>query len=278
MVAETRAFFRQLIDANLGISNLVDSDFAMLNYELGVLYGIPSASAGDSCARTQLPNGSHRGGLLTQASVLKVTANGTVTSPVKRGVWIMDRLLGKRPDPPPPSVVAIDPDLRGTTTIREQLDKHRNNASCAVCHSKMDPPGFALESYDVIGRWRDHYRSKELGEDVDAKVGENHTHVKYKLGPKVDCAGQTVDGIPFADIDQFKPILLKEQRQIARNLLSRLAVYATGSAVGFSDRPAIEKILDACASVKGDAGPRREAYPIHSLIEELVVSDLFLTK
>jgi mono/diheme cytochrome c family protein len=278
MVEETRSFFRQLIRSNLGVSNLVDSNFAMLNTELGALYGIPNAPAGDTCSRMQLPAGSHRGGLLTQASVLKVTANGTVTSPVKRGAWIMDRLLGKRPDPPPPSVVAIDPDLRGTTTIREQLDKHRSDASCAVCHSKIDPPGFALESFDVIGRWRDHYRSKEIGQDVDSKVGENHVPVRYKLGPPVDCTGQTADGIPFKDIDEFKVILLKDQRQLARNLLSRLALYATGSMVGFSDRRAIEKILDTCAVVNRADGSPPQVYPVRSLVEELVASELFLTK
>src|SRR5215468_11244402 len=98
MVGETHAFFRQLVDHNLGIANLVDSDFAMLNAELGRLYGVAEAPAGHALCRVALPPGSHRGGLLTHASVLKVTANGTLTSPVKRGAWILDRLVGKPPD------------------------------------------------------------------------------------------------------------------------------------------------------------------------------------
>ena len=106
-----------------------------------------------------LPPDSHRGGVLTMASVLKVTANGTTTSPVMRGAWVLDRILGTPPPPPPADVPAVEPDIRGATTIREQLAKHRQVASCASCHAKIDPPGFALESFDVIGGWRDYYRT-----------------------------------------------------------------------------------------------------------------------
>jgi hypothetical protein len=278
MVGETRAFFRQLIDYDLGISNLVDSDFAMLNTEVAQLYGIPGVPEGNEFSRVFLPEGTHRGGILTQASVLKVTANGTVTSPVKRGAWVMDRLLGKRPDPPPPTVSAIDPDLRGTTTIRQQLDKHRSNPSCAACHAKMDPPGFALESFDVIGQWRDRYRSKEIGDDVDLKVGEGHTPVSYKLGMPVDCTGQTVDGASFKDINDFRKLLLQDERQLARNFLRRLTVYATGAEVGFEDRQTIEKILDKCGNVSASERSNFGAYRMRTMIEELVASDLFLHK
>src|SRR5258708_39679816 len=113
-----------------------------------------------------------RGGLLTQASVLKVTANGTTTSPVLRGVWIMERILGDPPPAPPPGVPAVEPDTRGATTIRQQLDKHRAVQSCAVCHAKIDPPGFALENFDVFGGWRGRYRSTQEGEPVGG-IGKN---------------------------------------------------------------------------------------------------------
>ena len=106
-----------------------------------------------------LPAGSLRGGVMTQASVLKVTANGTTTSPVLRGHWITERILGLETPPPPPSVKAVEPDIRGAVTIRQQLEKHRADASCASCHSKMDPPGFALESFDVMGGYRERYRA-----------------------------------------------------------------------------------------------------------------------
>ena len=109
--------------------------------------------------RVTLPRGSERGGLMTMASVLKVTANGTTTSPVLRGHWITERILGIETRPPPPSVKAVEPDIRGAVTIRQQLAKHRDDPSCASCHTKMDPPGFALESFDVMGGCRDRYRA-----------------------------------------------------------------------------------------------------------------------
>jgi hypothetical protein len=278
MVGETRAFFRKMLDANLGVRNFVNSDFAMLNAKLCELYGIDAGLVGHDFQFVALPPGSHRGGLLTQAAILKITANGTTTSPVKRGAWIMDRLLGKPPDPPPPNVTVIEPDLRGTTTIRQQLDAHRNNATCAGCHKRIDPPGFALESYDVIGRWRERYRSKELGDPVDAKVGEGHTPVSYRLGLPVECTGQTAEGVPFKDIEEFKALLLKDERQLARNFVRRLAVYATGRETGFADRPAIEAILDQCVVKDANDLSAYGNYRVAKLIEELAGSELFLTK
>ena len=278
MIGETHAFFRQLLDYNLGIANLVDSDFAMLNAELGKLYGIADAPAGHKFSRVYLPPGTHRGGVMTQASVLKVTANGTQTTPVKRGAWVMDRMLGTPPEPPPPGITGIDPDLRGTTTIRQQLAKHRDNVSCASCHKKIDPPGFALESYDVIGRWRDRYRSKEKGDPVKAFVGEGHYGVSYKLALPVDPSGETADGVAFKDIVEFKKLLLRDERQLAKNYLQRLTVYATGREVGFADRKAINAILDKCGNVNKTELTNFGAYRMRSLIEELVVSDLFLAK
>lgn len=278
MVGETRAFVRKLIDANLGVRHLVQSDFAMLNAELAELYGVERAPSGHELQLTALPEGSHRGGLLTQGAILKITANGTNTSPVKRGAWIMDRLLGRPLDPPPANIAGVEPDLRGTTTIRQQLDAHRNNALCASCHRRMDPPGFAMESYDVIGRWRHRYRSKEQGDRVDAKVGEGNYNVNYRLALPVDCTGQTADGEPFVDIEEFKTLLLKDERQLARNFVRRLATYATGREITFADRSAIEAILDKCEVTDARQEANFGSYRLRSLIEELVVSDLFLQK
>src|SRR5207342_2889994 len=134
----------ELLRGDLPASNLVSSNFAILNERLADHYGIPGVK-GVAMRRVQLPQNSVRGGLMTQASVLKVTANGTTTSPVLRGAWIMERILGKPPPPPPPSVPAVEPDIRGALTIREQLDKHRTQPICAGCHAKIDPAGFALE-------------------------------------------------------------------------------------------------------------------------------------
>ena len=157
MVRETELFFEELLAHDLSVRNVIDSDFAMLNQRLARHYGIDGVQ-GNAFRRVELPPGSHRGGLLTPASVLKVTANGTNTSPVRRGVWVLKNILGEPPDPPPPNVPAIEPDIRGTTTIRAQLAAHRQSAACARCHDAIDPLGFALESYDVIGSWRDSYR------------------------------------------------------------------------------------------------------------------------
>src|SRR5207248_10760429 len=150
--------------------------------------------------KVKLAADSHRGGVLTMASVLKVTANGTNTSPVLRGAWVLDRILGTPPSPPPDGVAALEPDIRGATTIREQLAKHRAVPSCATCHSKIDPPGFALESFDVIGGWRTHYRTSGNGKTVLV----DGRRMPYLQGPKVDPADVLADGRPFADIDELK--------------------------------------------------------------------------
>src|SRR5205807_1415376 len=184
MVAETRAYFRELLDKDLDAGHLVKSDFAMLNEKLAVHYGIPGVS-GSQMRRVALPAGSARGGFLTQAAILKITANGTTTSPVPRGAFVMDRPLGRPPEPPPPNIPAIEPDVRGTRTIREQLDKHRTNAACAACHAKIDPPGFALESFDVIGGFRTRYRSIGAGDSAPRRTIDPFIGISFKLGPHV---------------------------------------------------------------------------------------------
>jgi hypothetical protein len=215
-----------------------------------------------------LPAGSVRGGLLTQASVLTVTANGTTTSPVMRGVWIMERILGDPPPPPPPGTPAVEPDTRGATTIREQLDKHRSVASCASCHRKIDPPGFALESFDVVGAWRDRYRSSEAGERVTG-YGKNGWAFEFRLGKPVDASGQMATGESFRDVAEFKRLLLKDRRQIARNMAKQLVTYATGAPPGFADRAEIERILDAA---------EKDGSGVRSLIYRVIESKLFTSK
>jgi hypothetical protein len=258
MVEESRAFFRELLDKDLPASNLVHSDFLVLNQRLAEHYGIAGVR-GAAFRRVPLPPGSHRGGILTQASVLKVTANGTVTSPVKRGVWVQRKLVGRPPEPPPPNLPVIEPDVRGAVTIREQLAKHRSQAVCASCHAAMDPPGFALESFDVIGGWRDRYRFLPSG---------SPQHLRYQVGLPVDPGGETA-GRPFRNVDEFKQILLEDPRQIARNLVRHLIVYATGAPPTFADRPLVEQILD-----RADA----PNYRLRSLLHEIVQSPLFQRK
>src|SRR5437868_8286494 len=158
---------------------------------------------------------------MTQASVLKVTADGTRTSPVLRGKWVLERIIGKPPAPPPADVPSLEPDIRGATTIRQQLDKHRNIAACASCHVHIDPPGFALENFDPIGGWRDYYRASTRTNRGIVQL-PNYTGRAFYRGPDVEKGGVTHDGQEFDDIDQYKRILLADQDQLARNLTQKL--------------------------------------------------------
>jgi hypothetical protein len=200
---------------------------------------------------------------------LKVTANGTTTSPVLRGKWITERILGMEIPPPPASVVAVEPDIRGATTIREQLDKHRADPSCASCHQKMDPPGFALESFDVMGGWRDRYRAMAPdGKGLPGR-GKNGQPFEFVFALPVDCTGELPDGRAFKDIREFKRLLLDREDQVARNLAEQLVIYATAAPVRFTDRPEIEKILSRA---------KPSGYGLRSLVHAIVQSELFLNK
>ncbi|MEM0927215.1 MAG: DUF1592 domain-containing protein, partial [Planctomycetota bacterium] len=196
MVVETHAFLSEMIESNLPIRNLIDSDFAMMNRRLAEHYELPPVD-GTRVKRVTLPPDSVRGGLLGQASILKVTANGTNTSPVTRGVWVLERLLGQTPPPPPPGVPGVEPDIRGATTLRDLLDKHRDSDNCRACHAKIDPPGFALESFNPIGGFRTHYRS--LGQGPRPETVVRGRRVGYRMGPPVDASGDNLDGTNFRD-------------------------------------------------------------------------------
>jgi hypothetical protein len=264
---ETQLFISHLLNQNLPVANIVDSRFTFLNSHLARHYDLPPVE-GVAMRSVELPQNSVRGGLLTQASVLKVTANGTTTSPVLRGAWIMERILGDPPPPPPPGTAAIEPDTRGATTIRQQLDKHRSIPACAACHRKIDPPGFALESFDVVGKWRDRYRS--IGEGEPAKgIGKNGHDFTFRLSLPVDSSGQMPDGEPFQDIVEFKKVLLRNERQIARNVVSQLVAYGTGAPVSFADRAEVERILDDAA---------KDRYRMRNLIHQVIQSKLFTSK
>jgi hypothetical protein len=267
MIDETQLFFAELIKNNLHITNVVSSDFAILNERMAAHYKVPDVT-GVEFRRVALPKDSLRGGLLTEASVLKVTANGTTTSPVKRGAWIMTRILGKPPTPPPPGTPAIEPDIRGATTIREQFAKHRANPSCNSCHRSIDPPGLALENFDVMGGWRERYRTVGGAEKVKG-IGHNGNRFHFSLGPNVDASGELPDGRKFDDVRQLKQCLASDPDQLARNLAQQLTIYATGAPIGFADRPIINKIL---------AENRKNGYGVRDLIHQIVQSELFLKK
>lgn len=265
MERETLAFLTAVVRENRPVKELVDADYAYVNERLARHYGLPAVE-GAGVRRVGLEAGSVRGGLLTQGAILKVTANGTGTSPVLRGAWIMDRILGEPPPPPPPGVPAVEPDIRGAKTIREQLALHTKQATCAGCHARFDPAGLALENFDVMGHWRSHYRGTAEGERVTGIDHTGHDFV-YTVAGAVDASGELMDGRTFRDVRELKTMLAAEPRRLARNLLGQWTVYATGTPVRFSDRAEMERILDGCA-----AG----GYGVRDLLVGLVGSRIFL--
>ena len=266
MVKETRGYFAEMLRRDLSARHVVASDFSMLNLPLAKLYGVPGA-AGYELAAVKLPGASHRGGFITQASVLKVTANGTTTSPVTRGTWLLTHILGTPPPPPPPSIPAIEPDLSGVTTVRAQLNKHREMESCASCHKLIDPPGFAFENFDVMGGWRERYRAIDKGEPaIGSKDGQL---LEYKIALPVEAASETKDGAKFTNIDDFRALLLKDEDVIARNLLRQLVSYATGADVGFADDAKLDEMMSRLKS---------GGYGVRSMVHEVVQSPLFRNK
>lgn len=229
---ETRMFFADLLKNNGSIVHLLDSDYAFVNDVLATHYGIEDVH-GEHFRRVALKPEHRRGGLLGQGSVLTLSANGIETSPVVRGIWVLENILGTPPPPPPPDVPAIEPDTRGTTTIREQLDRHRTVAACADCHQKIDPAGFALEFYDPIGGFRKQY---------SGRPGKRFA---------VDGSGQLPSGEAFKDERELKQILVSRKARFAQTLTEKLLTYATGRSMTYLDHQDIKQIATTC-SQRGD--------------------------
>jgi len=263
---ETEAFLEELIVSNLPVSNVVKSDFAMLNRRLAKHYGIESVD-GVEIRKVNLPPNSIRGGFLSQASILKVTANGTHTSPVVRGVWVMERIFGETPPPPPPGIPGVEPDVRGAATLRELLDKHRDLPNCQACHEKIDPPGFALEQFNPIGGYREQFRSIGEGQKVDTTV--RGRSVQYRLGPAVDPSGRLATGRSFEDFRGLRDILAQDEDRLASALATKLLTFATGREMGFSDRPEIARIVKQAA---------QRQYRVQDLIHQVIASRIFQEK
>jgi len=280
-VEESRLFFTDLLQNDTSLLQLIDSDWTYVNQRLASFYQMPPV-AGSSLRRVSLPPGSQRGGVITQGSVLKVTANGTRTSPVVRGVWVLENILGRRPLPPPPDAGSIDPDTRGSTTIREQLAKHQSNESCASCHRQIDPPGFALESFDPAGQWREFYRTRDGVDEIKARRPQPKASTKQTLkgrdvlgpatflpGLPVDATGSMLTGEKFNGPQEFKKLLLREPHIITRCLAGKLVTFATGRAVDAGDLLS----LDAIAA---DAATHHHG--LRALMHAVIRSNLFRHK
>ena len=248
MKEETRLFFEDILQNNRSIENFIHSDFTYVNGYLADLYGIEGVYS-DSFSRVRLPVNSPRGGVLGQASILTVTSNGVETSPVKRGIWVLENILGTPPAPPPPDVEPLEPDIRGATTIREQLAKHRKVETCADCHRKIDPIGFALESFDPIGSYRSQYQDDS---------GRSYRNV--------DTSGTLATGESFTDVSELKGLLIDRKNQFARCLVEKMLIYALGRELYIGDRPIVDGIVNELAA---------RNYGLKDLVELIVTSEVF---
>lgn len=247
---ETRLFMRDLIERNDSIVNFLNCDYGFVNQSLATHYGL--GDLGDPARAHEFRKVTFtdpkRGGLLGMGAVLTITANGIETSPVTRGVFLLENLLGTPPPPPPDNVPAIDPDVRGAKSVRELLSKHRASPNCFGCHQKIDPLGFALENFDPIGAWR-------------------ATYGKASKTP-IDAAGELPSGEAFTDVVGLKQVLIQRQERFARMLTDRLLTYACGRRIGALDEPTVERIVTELPA---------HHYGLRSLIEAVVTSELFRT-
>ncbi len=257
-VMETQATFARILAENRSVRDFIAPDWALVNERLAQHYNLPPV-AGFALREVKVPADSRFGGIWTQSAVMKVTANGTLTSPVKRGVWVAERLLGITIPPPPANIEPVNPDTRGAKTLREQLALHSGQGSCQACHVKFDPYGFALESFDVTGAFREKYR----------EVNPGNARQRWRDGLPVDTTGITPDGVKFAGIAELRRELVKNPGQLAFGVTRHLITYATGTPAGPLDRGVIEQIVSQAAM---------DDHGLRSLIHGVVQSELFRMK
>ena len=258
ITAETELFVAEILRENHSIETFIDSDFTYLNRRNAALYKIDFPKT-ETMTRVALEPGGIRGGIITQASVLMATANGVDTQPVLRGAWMLENIFGTPTPEPPADVPAIEPDTSGAKSIRELLDRHKADASCASCHKKIDPPGFVLENFDPVGRWRDTYPLYE-------KSGNK---VITRPGLPVDAIGAMPDGTPFNDVTDLKAYLIDNIDIFSRSLSYKLLTYGTGRPMGFGDRKVIDRVVS-------DVKQRGNGFA--DLIVALVQSESFRAK
>jgi len=225
MRPETEAYFSHILRQDRPILELIDSDYAFVNGPLAKLYGIPGVT-GREIRKVTLPEGSPRGGLLTQAGVLMITSNPGRTSAVKRGQFILENILGTPSPPPPPDIPGLEEALKGIKgrepTMREVMEVHRADAMCAACHNRMDPLGLAFENFNALGIWRDAEKKQPI-----------------------DASGKLVNGRTFKDARDLKKILLTENKlDVYRCLTEKMLTYALGRGPEYQDVETVDQVVD----------------------------------
>ena len=219
---ETEAYFAHMIEADLPVTCLIDSNFTFLNQRLAEHYGIEGV-IGQQLRKVELPANSPRGGLMTMASILKVTADGFQTSPILRGAWVSKNIVGTALSPPPPNVGTIETDHAATQTLKEQIEKHKKNKSCFACHKSIDPYGFALENFDATGRWRTRYATELPHAGTFIYTPDGY----FKLTGTVDPSAE-INGTVFSDVIGLKKFLLTDHKRLAYLVARKFFEYATG--------------------------------------------------
>jgi hypothetical protein len=256
MKTEVRLFFQAMLKENRPVTEFLHADHTYVDKRLAKLYDLPEQKMlrlADGFRKVSLKGDSHRGGLLGMAAVLTVSANGVETSPVTRGAWVSEHILGVKPPPPPDVVPAIEPDVTGATTIRQRLAKHSTDRACAECHRKIDPLGFSLESFDPVGRWRTTYPKPKKGP-----------------APQIDTAGEFASGETYKDFEGFRGILHgKRNEQFTRNLIRQFLAYSTGRLMEPADEFAVDRIHDKV---------KQQGLGLRDLIVECLTSDVFRSR
>jgi hypothetical protein len=257
IVRESEAYFREFLANDLDVRQMIRSDFVVINERLARFYGIPGVR-GDDFRRVDVPKGVHRGGIVTQASILSTTSNGTRTSPVKRGTWILRTLMGVDPGLPVANVGEIAPKVPGIdkATVRQRLEIHRTLPQCARCHNKIDPLGFALENYNAAGEWRLQEGFGYLG-----RIEPND--------PRIDASSVMPDGTRIDGVDGLQRAILKNEDMFLSCLASKLMTYAYGRELGLADQPVVKRVV---------ARTKNDHYTLRSLVKAVVASDGFGTK
>ena len=256
MKTEARLFFREMLKEDGPVTQFLHADHTFVDKKLAKLYDLPEQKTlrlADGFRKVSTEGNKHRGGLLGMAAVLTVSANGVETSPVTRGAWVSENILGVKPPPPPDVVPAIEPDVSGTTTIRERLAKHSTDRACAECHRKIDPYGFSLEAFDPIGRTRTTYPKPKKGP-----------------APKIDTTGEFASGETYQDFAGFRDILHeKRDEQFTRHLIRQFLAYGTGRLMEPADEFAIDRIYDKV---------KQQGLGLRGLVVECLTSDVFRSR